>query len=149
LYEYWSSHPSKTEAFYVARCQAQLYRGAQSFRVFDHNTLTELAVFPAGKSGMIVPMEIRPDPNGQRIYHTPPTVTPETDKPMKLKSVKPFIVWGPKGSTNPKARFGTEKAAQNAAEDMARKHPGQEFYVMKAVGVARQVGVEYLPVEPL
>jgi len=55
---------------------------------------------------------------------------------LKLKQEKQgmgnFIVWSPKGSTNPSVTHGSEKQATKVAEDMARKYGG-EFYVCKCI----------------
>lgn len=42
-----------------------------------------------------------------------------------------YIVWSPEGPTNPRIKHGTSADAQVAASNMARKHVGQTFFVMK------------------
>lgn len=55
-----------------------------------------------------------------------------------------YILWNPKGTTPPRVEFITLDEAERAAKNMARMHPGQEFYVMQMVGKA----VLPLPQEP-
>lgn len=47
-----------------------------------------------------------------------------------------WIVWGPKGTTNPSYTFDSHLKAKTAADNMAQRFPGQKFYVMKAKGVS-------------
>ena len=42
-----------------------------------------------------------------------------------------YIVWSPEGPTNPRIKHRTSADAQVAASNMARKHVGQTFFVMK------------------
>lgn len=59
---------------------------------------------------------------------------------MKKKQKKPsnrrWIVWGPKGTTNPKYVFDTEEAASEAADNMVRKH-NDTFCVVEVKKVFR------------
>jgi hypothetical protein len=117
-------------------------------RVLDTHTGEIVVEYPEGSKGYASKRRSQPDTNRDRI-HSPPvpvTATSLEEVPMQHITCSPFIVWSPQGPTNPKCRFHSEPAARRAAEDMARKHPGQEFFVMKAVGLARQRGVEYVPV---
>lgn len=52
-----------------------------------------------------------------------------------------WLIWSPTGPTPPRVRLTTRSEAKRAAEEMARMHPGQEFYVMRAecVSVKRDV----------
>lgn len=50
-----------------------------------------------------------------------------------------FIIWSPTGTTPPRVRFATHHAAQEIAETMARRYPGQEFFVMEAKSVSQVV----------
>lgn len=43
-----------------------------------------------------------------------------------------WMVWSPGGATPPRVRHPSEFQAQQAAEAMARRHPGQEFFVVHA-----------------
>jgi hypothetical protein len=44
-----------------------------------------------------------------------------------------YIVWGPEGKTNPRITFNNKEDAYYAAKEMARKHIGERFIVMKSV----------------
>ena len=48
-----------------------------------------------------------------------------------------WLVWSPEGPTEPKMRYSRQGAARYAARMMAKKHPGQTFFVLKAKIVAR------------
>lgn len=52
-------------------------------------------------------------------------------------SGKFFMVWSPEGSNPPRVRHTTNEEAVKAAEEMARLHPGQQFYVMQAQSVSK------------
>ena len=43
-----------------------------------------------------------------------------------------FIVWSPKGLSNPRVKHNNYAQACEAAEGMARRHEKQEFIVMRA-----------------
>lgn len=47
-----------------------------------------------------------------------------------------WIIWNPNGPTPPRVQFDSLAEAEKAAKNMARLHPGQEFYVMQMAGKA-------------
>lgn len=47
-----------------------------------------------------------------------------------------WIVWCPTGAKPPRVQHPTFGGAKTAAAEMAQQHPGHEFYVMGAAGVA-------------
>lgn len=53
-----------------------------------------------------------------------------------------YVVWNPQGRT-PTYKHSTEELARTEAERLARNNPGQQFYVMAPLGLARRVDVEY------
>lgn len=54
-----------------------------------------------------------------------------------------LLVWGPEGRTNPRITFSDPETAKESALSMARVHPGERFYVMKAEGYAEMNNVEW------
>lgn len=60
----------------------------------------------------------------------------------RAADVKFWMVWSPTGSTPPRVRHANYAEAVRAAEDMARSHPNQEFYVMQAVSRSAYVTVQ-------
>jgi len=64
-----------------------------------------------------------------------------------MKSNYFWLVWNPNGCHAPKYRHETGQSAEDEAKRLARLHPGQEFFVLCAVGVAKKVDVEYVPFE--
>ena len=55
-----------------------------------------------------------------------------------------WLVWNPEGGT-PKQRHDSEESAKVEARRLSEQQPGQEFFVLQAVGVARPVRSEYVP----
>lgn len=43
-----------------------------------------------------------------------------------------WLIWSPTGPTPPRRRIDTRAEAKRIAEDMAQRHPGQRFYVLRA-----------------
>ena len=43
-----------------------------------------------------------------------------------------WLLWSPTGPTPPRNRHASESEAKRVATDMAVRHPGQEFFVVKA-----------------
>lgn len=48
-----------------------------------------------------------------------------------------FIIWSPQGMTPPRYTHKGYEEAKRAAISMAQQHPGQEFYMMRAVMMAK------------
>lgn len=46
----------------------------------------------------------------------------------------PLVVWSPDGETPPKVAHTTHGSAHRAAHLLAKKHPGQTFFVMERSG---------------
>ena len=62
---------------------------------------------------------------------------------------EPFwLVWCPTGSRPPSRRHGNKEAAQQEAERLARCAPGQSFYVLKSLSVARKTDVTTIALCP-
>lgn len=55
----------------------------------------------------------------------------------------PYIVWSPDGPTPPKVSHETHKKALWQAHEMAKKHPGQQFYVMARAGKGAKVHADF------
>lgn len=55
-----------------------------------------------------------------------------------------YLVWNPQHQTPPRHRHVTEADAKSEAMRLASAHPGQEFYVLRAVGRAVKIDVEYI-----
>jgi hypothetical protein len=47
-----------------------------------------------------------------------------------------WIIWNPQSGRPPTRQFAKEEEAFRVAESMASRHPGERFFVMKAVGFA-------------
>ena len=60
-----------------------------------------------------------------------------------------YLVWSPQGPTPPRVTHESYGPAACAANDMARQHPGQDFYVLKALThiVKTEVSVTRLKVD--
>ncbi|MGH0004112.1 hypothetical protein ACQU0X_28910 [Pseudovibrio ascidiaceicola] len=52
---------------------------------------------------------------------------------MSAKEPRFWMVWNPQGS-DPRYRHNTRRSADEEASRLARQNPGQEFFVLKAVG---------------
>lgn len=53
-----------------------------------------------------------------------------------------WMVYG-LGQGQPTVRHKTHDSAKDEARRLAAKHPGIEFFVMAAIGVAKKIDVEY------
>jgi hypothetical protein len=58
-----------------------------------------------------------------------------------------WVVWSPQGS-KPMVRHVDGKSATTEAERLASLHPGNEFYVLKAVRVSRAVRTITVTLDP-
>ncbi len=53
-----------------------------------------------------------------------------------------YILWNPTSNLPPRVRLPTIREAETVAKDMAKKFPGQNFYICKVLCVAQTVQVE-------
>lgn len=58
-----------------------------------------------------------------------------------------YLIWSPTGPTPLRYRHSDRKDADRACQEMAAKHPQQEFYVMEAKARAQTKNVEFVEAE--
>jgi len=59
-----------------------------------------------------------------------------------------WIVWCPQSSIPPRVQHGLLSDAKEEAKRLAHKSPLHDFYVLRAVGVARTTAVTYTDIQP-
>ena len=65
-----------------------------------------------------------------------------------MKGVETFyMVWCPTGPYSPRRRHSNPERATEAAKDMARRHQGEAFFVMRAIGFAQYRGTVWEELE--
>jgi hypothetical protein len=75
---------------------------------------------------------MKPDPPALNSLHY--CVASCRCRTVSSKDSKFFLVWSPGGYTPPKVRYPTRSEADVAAQAMAARYIGQEFFVLEAIG---------------
>lgn len=58
-----------------------------------------------------------------------------------IEPEKFWMVYSPTGTSPPRRKHGSLAEATRVAEEMAERHPTQEFYVMEAMRLSKRITV--------